>query len=150
MCHQIRVYFDIILYRSCEKKNGRKHTEMFLPSPALWAENTEEFPLWEVWTHEGAANLRFPKCPDTTQRLRCPAADWSLLRNAGINMLKRHRKTEDTKKRAHDKLRRQIKIKTKTVYKVCRANDALIILLFSSSTIHLTQRWYSMRDTLCC
>lgn len=50
----------------------------FLPPPALSEGNTEGFPLWEVWTHGGAESLRSPKYPDTTQRLRYPAADWSL------------------------------------------------------------------------
>lgn len=55
----------------------------FLPPPALSAGNTEGFPLWEVWTHGGAESLRSPKYPDTTQRLRYPAADWSLTRKTG-------------------------------------------------------------------
>lgn len=49
-----------------------------LPFPALSGENTEDFLLWEVWTHGGAASLHYPPCPDTTQKQHCPAIDWSL------------------------------------------------------------------------
>lgn len=53
---------------------------LFLPSPAPSAAGTEEIPLWEAWTHGDGESLHSPECPDTTQRLHCPAVDSSLLK----------------------------------------------------------------------